>query len=426
MPCPVRMRGPECLGRDGACVRYVEEVRGHDEPGSKVAESTTCQAADSGTGKCKTAMCNVWIEGKDYCSECAEANDHIIDGKCTNTDSSNICTKDASKGLCTSCANGYFLHKGGCYQFGGEVGKLICTDPSTSDGSPAAGACTTCAPGYFKSPADVAAGTPPCIACNDTKGVTVSDATYKGVANCAACTAPEKGTSSGDKPATCTACVDGYFTNTDGTTCAECTSPCKTCKGANNKCTSCNEGNTPYFKEGGANDGTGTCVAEGGCGNTHFPVAADKKCYPCTTADKGGVDGCTTCALRDSPEGTILVTCSACTTDTKKPNKAGTKCFECQMDGCSACRADNMCEACDGKKVSPGGSSCVPNCPENSSDQNGACICSSGFAPSGDTCVRTGGNLSTGAIAGISVAVIVVVGGLVGFLCWWFLCRGKA
>eukprot|EP00701_Giardia_intestinalis_P004457 XP_001708281.1 Hypothetical protein GL50803_116201 [Giardia lamblia ATCC 50803] len=34
--------------------------------------------------------------------------------------------------------------------------------------------------------------------------------------------------------------------------------------------------------------------------------------------------------------------------------------------------------------------------------------------------------LSTGAIAGISVAVIVVVGGLVGFLCWWFICRGKA
>ncbi|ESU37585.1 ATPase involved in DNA repair/chromosome segregation [Giardia duodenalis] len=36
------------------------------------------------------------------------------------------------------------------------------------------------------------------------------------------------------------------------------------------------------------------------------------------------------------------------------------------------------------------------------------------------------GSLSTGAIAGISVAVIVIVGGLVGFLCWWFLCRGKA
>ena len=35
------------------------------------------------------------------------------------------------------------------------------------------------------------------------------------------------------------------------------------------------------------------------------------------------------------------------------------------------------------------------------------------------------GGLSSGAIAGISVAVIVVVGGLVGFLCWWFLYRTK-
>ena len=38
----------------------------------------------------------------------------------------------------------------------------------------------------------------------------------------------------------------------------------------------------------------------------------------------------------------------------------------------------------------------------------------------------SGPNLSAGAIAGISVAAVVVVGGLVGFLCWWFICRGKA
>ena len=42
-----------------------------------------------------------------------------------------------------------------------------------------------------------------------------------------------------------------------------------------------------------------------------------------------------------------------------------------------------------------------------------------------DPSVNKGG-LSSGVIVGISVAVIVVVGGLVGFLCWWFICRGKA
>ncbi|ESU40504.1 Variant-specific surface protein [Giardia duodenalis] len=37
-----------------------------------------------------------------------------------------------------------------------------------------------------------------------------------------------------------------------------------------------------------------------------------------------------------------------------------------------------------------------------------------------DPLVNKGG-LSSGAIAGISVAVVVVVGGLGGFLCWWFI-----
>ena len=57
--------------------------------------------------------------------------------------------------------------------------------------------------------------------------------------------------------------------------------------------------------------------------------------------------------------------------------------------------------------------------------------CSSGYTldSQANTCASSSANrsaLSTGAIAGISVAAVVVVGGLVGFLCWWFVCRGKA
>ncbi|ESU39924.1 Mr19,000 outer arm dynein light chain, partial [Giardia duodenalis] len=72
---------------------------------------------------------------------------------------------------------------------------------------------------------------------------------------------------------------------------------------------------------------------------------------------------------------------------------------------CSHCSKDGVCEACDNtNKVSPGGSSCVTACPENSSEQSSTCICSSGFAPSGDGCeASSSANLSTGAIAGISV-----------------------
>ena len=92
---------------------------------------------------------------------------------------------------------------------------------------------------------------------------------------------------------------------------------------------------------------------------------------------------------------------------------------------------DNKCEACSSGKVSPGRKSCVDGCPSNSTDDNSVCVCSDGYSPddAGTSCVSSGANrsrLSTGAIAGISVAAIAVVGGLVGFLCWWFVCRGKA
>eukprot|EP00701_Giardia_intestinalis_P005830 XP_001709654.1 VSP [Giardia lamblia ATCC 50803] len=123
--------------------------------------------------------------------------------------------------------------------------------------------------------------------------------------------------------------------------------------------------------------------------------------------------------------------CTSCD-NSKKPNKGGSGCFTCAIDGCSHCNRDNMCEACnDGKKVSPGRKSCVDGCPSNSTDTDSVCVCSDGYSldSSGASCVSSGANrggLSTGAIAGISVAVVVVVGGLVGFLCWWFVCRGKA
>ncbi|ESU40412.1 Variant-specific surface protein [Giardia duodenalis] len=84
----------------------------------------------------------------------------------------------------------------------------------------------------------------------------------------------------------------------------------------------------------------------------------------------------------------------------------------------------------------PSGSTCT-SCESNSGSVTGVSGCLSCAAPSGSTgpvlcyLVRDSASvnktgLSSGAIAGISIAVIAVVGGLVGFLCWWFVCRGKA
>ncbi|KAE8302023.1 VSP [Giardia duodenalis] len=73
------------------------------------------------------------------------------------------------------------------------------------------------------------------------------------------------------------------------------------------------------------------------------------------------------------------------------------------------------CATCD----APAGDETVAKCK----------TCSDRFSLRDNQCVPSSVNksgLSTGAIAGIAVAAVIVVGGLVGFLCWWFLCRGKA
>eukprot|EP00701_Giardia_intestinalis_P000404 XP_001704228.1 VSP [Giardia lamblia ATCC 50803] len=81
------------------------------------------------------------------------------------------------------------------------------------------------------------------------------------------------------------------------------------------------------------------------------------------------------------------MTAAVCTScgESKKPNKDGTGCVLCSVGDCKSCVMDNICGECN-----------------------------SGFSIDNGKCVSSGSNrsgLSTGAIAGISVA------GLVGLLC---------
>ncbi|ESU39423.1 Variant-specific surface protein, partial [Giardia duodenalis] len=104
--------------------------------------------------------------------------------------------------------------------------------------------------------------------------------------------------------------------------------------------------------------------------------------------------------------------------------------------GCKTCSSDGQtCTACtnDSHNVQVDGKSCTTGCPQNSApNSQKVCVCEGGYGPvAGENrCEPSNTNkssgLSTGAIVGISVAAVIVVGGLVGFLCWWFLCRGKA
>lgn len=110
--------------------------------------------------------------------------------------------------------------------------------------------------------------------------------------------------------------------------------------------------------------------------------------------------------------------------------------------GCQTCDpngGDELCLSCTKPEefIQLNKKSCKANCAgdgviEDAAASPKVCKCdeSGGYKPQGGACVIPNTNkssgLSTGAIAGIAVAAVIVVGGLVGFLCWWFLCRGKA
>ena len=293
-----------------------------------------------------------------------------INGKCTAKAEATNCKKANGSDLtdddtkCGQCTGETFMYKGGCYETTSPAGQQLCTKA-------AAGLCTAAAPGYFV-PGDKVANTEQSVvSCGDaTTGVTVaadSGNKYKGIANCEECTAPDAaaGARATDKFAKCTKCSAGKYLKDDGST-TQCVATANDC------------GDGYAAKQDNTN------------GN---------RCLACIDQSNGGVTGCAECTAITSSarSGAPLVTCSQCSN----------------------------------KKVQPDRKGCVDTCPDNSSDNNGVCECAEGYTPSADglSCASSNTNkssLPTGAIAGISVAAVVVVGGLVGFLCWWFLCRGKA
>ncbi|KAE8305781.1 VSP [Giardia duodenalis] len=177
------------------------------------------------------------------------------------------------------------------------------------------------------------------------------------------------------------ACPDGFYGKGDNT-CASCDSSCDKC-----------EAKTPTSSR---------CTK---CAVTHVPIDG-----ACETIAAAGAK----CTAKSTPDGT----CQSC----KGENylyRGG--CYV----SCPQGTPNSETNTCDGV---PAPDCNLPNC---KSCPGGTCTeCNDGFVLGDDkNCVPSSVNksgLSTGAIAGIAVAAIIVVGGLVGFLCWWFICRGKA
>ncbi|ESU34819.1 Variant-specific surface protein [Giardia duodenalis] len=427
------------------------------EPGAgmQAPDPVLCPEAVSGPGNCKPGKCfGIGGEELSYCSQCADATEVPLNGACDNSEETQSCTQ-MSEGVCTSPAPGYFvlpaddrdafhqsvvscgdgegapgrtkLYKGveGCAECTLSVPATTatCNRCTTKNLSPLKDACLTDCPAgtYLDSTGDNGNtcrlchkscascsnnAETSCTACypeyvlNRTSGDAgkcIPECTGDFMAHCAAgqCTAVVGGSKYCSRRKAGFAPVDGVCVSTTTRAPTGCT------PGTDGTCTACTD--TYFLQSGGCYQSTKYP------GNTLCSNAAGGKCTQCTngqTAD--GSSGscpacdptCKTCTAKENPNA-----CSACFSGYYK---SGTKCIACDKDDGSIKGVPN-CLSCKEPASSSGAVTCYV---KTNGTNNGGSTNKSG--------------LSTGAIAGISVAAVVVVGGLVGFLCWWFLCRGKA
>eukprot|EP00701_Giardia_intestinalis_P001774 XP_001705598.1 VSP [Giardia lamblia ATCC 50803] len=442
------------------CILCSDSVGADSNKG--VANCAACDAptGDTGTAKCKACaeghaldeaanacrappsfQCEVdklvTIGSAQACTQCKQGF-APIDGVCTAFGDDLVtktakCTQSggaAIEGTDTSCGkcggDGYFLFMGGCYKTGASPGELICTNA-------VGGVCAACkADGsVFQNKASVKTPGSECILCSDSVGADSN----KGVANCAACDAPTGDTGT----AKCKACAEGHALDEAANACrAPPSFQCEVDKlvtiGSAQACTQCKQGFAPI---------DGVCTA--------FGDDLVTKTAKCTQSGGAAIEGTDTscgkcggdgyflfmggCYKTGASPGELICTnavggvCAACKADGSVfQNKAsvktpGSECILCSDSvGADSNKGVANCAACDAPTGDTGTAKCKACAEGHALDEAAnACVSSGGAGGS----VNKGG-LSTGAIAGITVAVVVVVGGLAGFLCWWFICRGKA
>ena len=467
------LNGNQCADNCGND-KYADPESGTCKACNTIAECTTC-SFDKTTGKpqctaCGQKMVKTELDGTTTCVDAAGCATDNVDGShflndgstkcilCSDTnegDANNqgtlgckTCKKNgANKPTCSACLDGYF----------GTATCAACGDNCATCTQTGNNQCTKCKPGFFMKgngpgeclPCDNAqGGIDGCAECDNNTGslkctkckpnrkpagntgdltctektcedetacggtsgacdAIVIDANGKEHHYCSYCGEANKfpingvcvSNANGNTGCTnnvCKSCTQGYFLYMGGcysTTNAPGNYMCKTA--ANGVCTAVSENNKYFIVPEAANAQQSVLACSNPLGTLVDPQGTAKAYV--------GVYGCSQCKAPTQLEapGMTAAICTACD-NSKKPNRDGSGCVTCSDTNCKSCVMDNICEECNsGFSLDSSGASCV----------------SSGTNRSG---------LSTGAIAGISVAVVAVVGGLVGFLCWWFVCRGKA
>ncbi|KAE8304195.1 VSP [Giardia duodenalis] len=469
----------DCQGSAGY---YTDDSVSDAKECKKCAEGQKPNTAGTQCFSCSDANCER-CDQNDVCARCSTGAPPE-NGKCPAAtpgchSSCDGCTENAMTNQadkCTGCKEGRYLKPESA---AGQSGACLTAEECTSDkthftrekAGDSKGMCLSCSDAThgitgckkcaLKTLSGEAESTVVCSECTDKRLTPSGNAcldncpagTYadniNGVSVCASCHATCAECNGDANAASCTACYPGYSllygSGTAGTCVKECTGAfitncadgqCTANVGGAKYCAQCKDGYAPI-------DGICTTVAAAGR-DASVCTAADGKCTKCAgeyTLMSGGcygvakLPGKSVCTLASNGK------CTMCAANNQAPVQE--KCPECS-EGCAKCNDSNACTECLPGYYKGAGDKCF-KCTASSGNNNqitGVANCVSCAPPAGGnggpvTCYiktdgdNTGGSvnksgLSTGAIAGISVAVVVVVGGLVGFLCWWFICRGKA
>ena len=190
--------------------------------------------------------------------------------------------------MCSACSSDQYV-----FQIGGQCFKLMgCLTLSS------AGMCTSCADGYFLSQGACTACDSSCATCHDSSlCLTCNTGYYNGTdvnnALCQTCTTGCTAcTSTG---ATCTACMGGYRLSTGS--CVVCPSNCLTCSAST--CLTCDSSSaligiscqlcTHIGSQGSA--GCTSCTSDGSrlycsaCSSGYYLNSTTQACVLCTTRD---------------------------------------------------------------------------------------------------------------------------------------------
>ncbi|EFO64295.1 High cysteine membrane protein Group 4 [Giardia lamblia P15] len=344
-----------------------------------VSESTNCIDDCTASGEC--VECGVTIDGSKYCTRCRDPDMYPFNGVCTaDAQRSSYCVSKES-GTCTACSQNTFLMSGGCYKMDTYPGNTICIEES-------GGKCAKTKEGY-KVSADgkLQPCAPGCVKC-----------TAPGLGYCTECPLGVylKKTSSAALTGTCASfddCTNRYYIHGDA--CLPCVVPeCRAC-GHTSFCTEC-AGELFVSLDGRA------CLRECSGDRVVGEVSGGTRRCWCERGFAPALDrsGCVPAA--ECPPG---------------------------MPWCASCDESGRCLSCAAPdhNIQVDQRTCAEGCGDRAAPNQGVCVCEVDAVLTKGACVsaKEVARKRVAAIAGGTMAGVVVVGGLIGFLCWWFLYRGK-